>query len=458
VSVPFEIVEILGQGTFGTVAVARDLERGGQLVAVKIVKTALEDNPQVLQRARDEARLLSHLSHPNIVRVHRLAELCGRPTVVMELVGGVSLAGLILAHRRGLPTLVAMEAVRRTALALDYAWSATHGADVLQVVHRDIKPSNVILSTEGVFKVVDFGIARGRFAGRETRTDSLVMGSRPYMAPERLDGRDTDPSVDVYSLGVMLFELLTGKPLAPSVNPAVHAKNLSVALSHLTMNDLPPHNAAAVVEVIRAACAYEPRERPTAHNIARTLNNISRGAGTQLGEAVRRFASDVVKPLHQNRPKVAPLVAAKSMEDGLFLAELIRGPQPKRQTTPQIFVGAIALTVAFLSMASVHKAAQPVVPGPTVMPVAGEPVTVGVWMPSDVTVSAGDQHLEVPGRLTVPTGPAELDVRYSDGEQYRCGFLAQEDAVARVVWQRQGPALAVDDGPAVQCDLLTPNR
>ena len=448
---PFDIVEILGEGTFGTVVVARDLDGGGRLVAVKIVKGASSANPEVRQRTRDEARLLSRLSHPNIVRVDRLVELEGRPAMVMELARGVSLQALLHEFRGGLPTLVALEAVRRTALALDYAWGATHGADCLRVVHRDIKPSNVILTTDGVFKVVDFGIARGDFSDRETNTDSVVMGSRAYMAPERLDGRNSDPAIDVYSMGVMLFELLTGKALSPSVNPDVHARNLDRTLLHLSLEDASPDITTQAAAAIRGAASYDPERRPRAHAFARTLQEIERAIGGSGGDATRRFAKEVVEPMHKRRPHTDPVTAAKTLEDGDFLIELIRGRGEDSPMGPKVFVFTLAISLAVLSLASAHKASQV---APVMVSIDGASAEVMVWIPEDATVGHGDTWLTSPGTLPLPAGPAEIDVRFEDGQRVRCGLLATPDTSARVVWVRGEPALSVDDGPAIACDRL----
>ena len=185
---PFEVVEILGEGSFGTVCVAR--VRNDPLrrkVALKILKGEYTANPKIMNRTRDEARLLSRINHPNIVRVERLMEVGGRPGVVMEHVEGASLDKLLLRYRTGLPPEIAIELVRQSLIALHvaYADAVGHDGQPLRVIHRDIKPSNILLSIHGAVKVVDFGIAKGNFEGREAETESVVMGSRPYMAPER---------------------------------------------------------------------------------------------------------------------------------------------------------------------------------------------------------------------------------------------------------------------------------
>ena len=149
---PFEILEILGEGSFGTVCVARvSTDPLRRKVALKILKGAYATNDKILNRTRDEARLLSRINHPNIVRVERLMEVGGRPVVVMEHVQGVSLDQLLLRFKDGLPAAIALEMTRQTCLALHVAYAEALGDDgrPMRVIHRDIKPSNILLSIHG---------------------------------------------------------------------------------------------------------------------------------------------------------------------------------------------------------------------------------------------------------------------------------------------------------------------
>ena len=274
---PFEILEILGEGSFGTVCVAR--VTGDPLrrkVALKILKGAYTRNDKILNRTRDEARLLSRISHPNIVRVERLMDVGGRPVVVMEHVQGVSLDHLLLRFRDGLAASVALEITRQTCLALHVAYNETSADDgtPLRVIHRDIKPSNVLLSIHGEVKVVDFGIAKGEFEGREAQTESVVMGSRPYMAPERLDGISDSPSVDVYSAGMSLFELLTGRTMSLSINPITHDQAMNRQLGYLNVPGMTQAALEDLRGVIRKMCSYDRDFRPSALDTARDLEQM----------------------------------------------------------------------------------------------------------------------------------------------------------------------------------------
>ncbi|MEO0601056.1 MAG: serine/threonine-protein kinase, partial [Myxococcota bacterium] len=269
---PFEILEILGEGSFGTVCVARvSTDPLRRKVALKILKGAYATNEKILNRTRDEARLLSAINHPNIVRVERLMEIAGRPVVVMEHVQGVSLDQLLLRFKEGLPGAIALEVVRQTCLALHIAYAEALGDDgrPLRVIHRDIKPSNVMLSIHGEVKVLDFGIARGEFEGREARTESVVMGSRPYMAPERLDGIADSQAVDVYSAGMSLFELLTGRPMSLSINPVSHDQAMNRQLQYVHIQGMSNPAVEDLRDLIRRMCAYTRDYRPSAADCAR---------------------------------------------------------------------------------------------------------------------------------------------------------------------------------------------
>ena len=272
------LFEILGEGSFGTVCVARvradPLKRK---VALKILKGEYTANPKIMNRTRDEARILSRINHPNIVRVERLMEVSGRPVVVMEHVEGASLDKLLLRYRDGLPPAVAIELVRQSLIALHVAYADTIGHDgqPLRVIHRDIKPSNILLSIHGAVKVVDFGIAKGNFEGRESETESVVMGSRPYMAPERLDGVSDNPSVDVYSAGMSLYELLTGRHMTLSINPITHEQVMNRQLGYINLDGVPQEVVEDIRGILRRMCAYDRDYRPTANDAQRDLKNLS---------------------------------------------------------------------------------------------------------------------------------------------------------------------------------------
>jgi len=206
----YKIVNILGQGGFGTVYRARleGSEGFTKDVAIKLL-SELDPSEDVLSRFRDEARILGLLSDRNIVGVDPPTKLGGRWAVVMEYVHGASCEDLI--RKGALPPSVALEVVEEVARTLDNLWHA-QGTDgkQLELLHRDIKPPNIQITQTGQVKILDFGIAKATFGGRETKTTNHIGGTMGYIAPERLEGEE-GPKGDVYSLGVVLHELLTGQ-------------------------------------------------------------------------------------------------------------------------------------------------------------------------------------------------------------------------------------------------------
>ena len=198
----YEVLEVLGQGGMGTVYKGVD-PLIGRLVAIKVIVADYIDNPELLKRFYREAKAVGNLQHPNIVTVYDLGEENKNPYLVMQYLDGEPL-NKIIAARRELPLLQKLGIIAKVCDALAYA----HQRDI---VHRDVKPANVMLLKDGQVKLLDFGIARlGNSGHWRTETQKgQVMGTMSYIAPEQLNEEIVDGRCDVYSTGVMLFELLT---------------------------------------------------------------------------------------------------------------------------------------------------------------------------------------------------------------------------------------------------------
>lgn len=213
----FELRRRLGSGSFGNVFLADMISTGGfrKQVALKMLRPGLGASSDAGRRLRDEARVLGRLQHRHIVKVDDLVSLDERWAMVMEFVPGLDLEELVARFpelARGLPPRVVAELAVAVGSALDAAYNHRFdGGAPLRLVHRDIKPSNIRLAPDGQLKVLDFGIARAEFEEREASTEQVRYGSIPYMSPERLLGEAELPAGDVYALGSVLLELLTGE-------------------------------------------------------------------------------------------------------------------------------------------------------------------------------------------------------------------------------------------------------
>jgi len=362
---PFEIVEILGEGSFGTVCVARWVQDGRrQKVALKILKGAYTRNEKIRKRTHDEASILRYINHPNIVRVHELTYISERPVVVMELVEGVSIDQLLLRFKTGLPAAVAVEVIRQTLIALHVAFNEARGPESkpLRIIHRDIKPSNMLLSTRGELKVADFGIAKGEFDGREASTESVVLGSRPYMAPERLDGVDDHPTVDVYSCGMSLYELLTGRTMGLSINPVTHEQAMNRQLSFLQVAGMTESGLEDLRGIIRRMCAYDRDYRPSSLEAARELDQCLYAIDATSRVGLEEFARTTVLPIYESRPRIRPEDAVQDESESEFIREVtgtIRTATATRAAPapwlPMIIIGALMLLILILLPLAIYK-------------------------------------------------------------------------------------------------------
>lgn len=257
----YQVVRIVAEGTFGHLVVAWCHQRR-RYFALKVLKGEYLEQPRVLARFRDEAALLEQISHPSVVRVFGLATLLGRPVLEMEWIRGCSLAQLEDCFPDGLPAGAALRICLQMASALAHCWEAPSvSGETLRVIHRDLKPSNVLVDRAGSAKLVDFGIAHAHFAGREAHTVSMVLGSRPYIAPERLDGLDDKPSGDIYSLGLMLIEMLTGVRPRPSLDPSIAEAGIKSVLQNVRTGSLPARVWPRIRRLILSMCAYDRDDR-----------------------------------------------------------------------------------------------------------------------------------------------------------------------------------------------------
>jgi hypothetical protein len=226
---PYHMIAPLGRGGMASVFKA---SRGGEVCALKRPLQAFLEEPEFLERFLREAEIGRALHHPNVIRILERGEVEGVPFFTMELLPGETLQSLL--DRVGaLPARRAVSIVVQIAEALDYAHSKG-------VVHRDLKPSNVMVLSDGTAKVMDFGIARARRFEGLTVTGAF-LGSPDYIAPEAIEGRETDARSDLYSLGVTFYETLTGR------RPFTADTPFAVLRLHMTETPIPPSSVCADV-------------------------------------------------------------------------------------------------------------------------------------------------------------------------------------------------------------------
>jgi eukaryotic-like serine/threonine-protein kinase len=295
----YELEEVVGTGGMSSVFKARDtlLERH---VALKILHQHFTEDDQYVERFRREARAVASLSHPNIVTILDRGEDEGRQFIVFELVEGRTLAEVL--HEEGrLPVRRALEIAIQVARGLGFAHEQG-------LVHRDVKPQNVILNGDGRAKVTDFGIARSLEVQGVTQSGA-VLGTSNYIAPEQASGRPVDRTTDVYSLGVVLFELLTGEVPFPGES------FVAVAMQHVSepppsVLEVRPDVPVRVARAVDRALEKDPAERfPTMDAFAAELQACLAELGSEPDMDATLIRTASVLRVRRRRLLPAGLVA-----------------------------------------------------------------------------------------------------------------------------------------------------
>jgi beta-lactam-binding protein with PASTA domain len=280
---------------------ARDLLLD-RLVALKVLFPELSTNPTFVERFRREAQSAAALSHPNIVSVYDWGPANSTYFIAMELVTGSTLADVIRESGMVAP---GRAAVIGADVALALAFAHRHG-----VVHRDIKPSNVLLTEDGMVKVADFGIARAVTNDEDLTQTGAVLGTATYISPEQARGEDLDGRSDVYSLGIVLYEMLTGTA------PFLAETPIAVAYKHVTERPAAPRSVNPAIppalETIVLKCLQKDR-----------VNRYS-DAG-ELRSDLLRFLDD--RPIHAGTVEMASVVAA----DATIVAKPVINTGPRTQ-------------------------------------------------------------------------------------------------------------------------------
>ena len=316
----YRILSKLGEGGMGAVYRARDevLQRD---VAIKVVSERPSTDTSTREFLLHEARASSALSHPNICTVHEVGEIGGELYIVMELVVGKSLSALIAAG--GLPC----ESVLRYGVQIAGALAHSHGRSIL---HRDLKSANVVVTSDGLAKVLDFGLARRLFKdapGEATRTlgpldsDARIVGTLPYMAPEVLRGEPADERSDLWALGVVLYEAAAGQ--LPFRGRTTF--EITSAITHelpLPLPTLSPWIPRGLWAVIQRCLAKEPAQRyQRASEVQAALEAVQSAAmtGPTLPADPRGFSTTVLRSMRHIAVKNGDVLLMVGTAKGAFL-------------------------------------------------------------------------------------------------------------------------------------------
>jgi eukaryotic-like serine/threonine-protein kinase len=324
---PYEIQAPLGAGGMGEVYRATDTKLGRD-IALKVLPAEMAQDQDRLVRFRREAKALAQLDHPNIVIIHSVEESDGVHFLTMQLVEGQLLDRIIPAG--GLP----VEQIVEIGSALADALAAAHEKSI---VHRDLKPANVMVSNEGRVKVLDFGLAkdvRGASLSDATLTASqtqvgVVMGTPAYMSPEQISGRPLDHRTDIFSLGVVLHEMATGRRPFEGKSSA---ELVSAILrdTPLSVTDVRPDLPSGLARIIRRCLEKDPRHRmQTARDVCNELEEVrtevqgcdgrARPGGTApLAPSSRRISAIAVLPLSNLSREPGEEYFADGMTDALI--------------------------------------------------------------------------------------------------------------------------------------------
>jgi serine/threonine-protein kinase len=244
-------------------------------VALKVIHPKYARRPEWLQLFIDEAKLTANLVHGNIVQIYQLGHVDGTYFIAMEYIRGPTLRAMIDRHReleRPIPAPLAAHIASRVARALDHAHNfVAPGGGRLDIVHRDVAPGNVLITWDGHIKLADFGIAKANTSVDVATPGVRMIGKKHYMSPEQALALDVDARSDVFSLGVVLFELL-------SLQKLFTEEQTELALERLTVQPLPsvsavlPGVAPEIERVLAQALSREPHDRPSAAAMGRALD------------------------------------------------------------------------------------------------------------------------------------------------------------------------------------------
>ena len=324
----YQVTGVLGRGGMGKVYRVRSLVTERE-EAMKVVLPDLAENPGLADRFLREIKVHASLLHPNIAALHTAMRIEGRLVMLLELVEGVSLEETL---RRGpLEVSVAVHYLRQILAALEFAHERG-------VIHRDIKPANILLAAGGVVKLTDFGIARPTGEMRLTMT-GLTVGTLAYMSPEQIRSEEVDARSDIYSLGIMAYEMVAGRrPIeADSDHALMNAQLRIVPPDPATVN---PQLPRVLCDAIIRAVAKQPHARfQTARDFRSALKTLAMASLDAAGDfptPPARPAPGIVSWIDPATPELAEIEARLSRIIGPIAGRLVADAARRCSTLPEI--------------------------------------------------------------------------------------------------------------------------
>ena len=389
----YEVGEVIAEGGMAQVRHGRDLKLKRD-VAIKILRAQFASSPEFLDRFHREAELSAQLSHPNLVSVFDVGREGELHFIVMELLPGRTLKDLTA--NGPLPTERAVELAREVALGMAFAHQRG-------LVHRDLKPQNVLLSDSGHAKVADFGLALGEESTQLTQPGT-VWGTVQYLSPEQAQGMAADSRSDIYSLGAILFELLSGQPPFEGATPA------AIMMKHVydappDVNDLNPLVPMAAARVVRRALAKTREDRyESMDELARALGAVREAAAAETA------AWSVPRPPVRQRPDhtaQAPAGPSRGMTEVLPAPRPgTRGrTRPRNRRMPLLLAAGLLLFFALMAAgATIARELVRIEPTPVPTSTTGVTVTPSPVPPSPTPTVV---MLAVPNVLGQPVATAQ---------------------------------------------------
>ena len=469
----YEIEDLLGQGGMARVFRGQDKVLG-RTVAVKVLSPQFAGDDQFVARFRREAQAAAALNHPNIVSVYDTGDQGDVHYIVMEYVEGRTLRDVIRQDGPLLP-----ERASEIAQAVARALAAAHEGGL---VHRDIKPGNIMLTRDGEVKVMDFGIARSSTGDTLTQT-AAILGTASYLSPEQAQGAAVDARSDIYSLGCVLYEMLTGRPPFTGDSP------VSIAYKHVREDPVPPSQLNGDVPedmeavVIKAMAKNQDNRYQTADEMREDLERAAAGmptlatpllAGEPTQAVTRRMPEDGTAVMTGVPPDERPerkrrwwialvvlLILAALGAAAFFLVRELLPQAPTGIRVPNVVGESEDDATRTLEEArfrvEVEREFNPDVPRNEVFeqdPEAGERIGRGETV--TITVSRGEQPVEVPGVVGLSQEEAVSELEAADlratiqtqaSEEEEGTVIAQDPGEGERIRPGSAVALTVSSGP-----------